>query len=143
MREVDNFSVALQNYNLRRALCVYREIVVLKYEEMPDDNYDLSKIEIDFSHVSFERVSEPKEIEPYLLDYLEREGYLPDGNLYFLRTAQVADIVYWIWEFESDGDKTYATATQDSNGDTSLGCDTDYYGLSPEQYILGDYHNCF
>ena len=110
---------------------------------MPENNKDLSKIEIDFPHASFDEVSEPKEIEPYVLDYLEREDYLPDGKLKFLRTAKVDDTVYWIWGFTSESEKTYVTATQDKNGDTCLGCDTDYYGLTPEQYILGDYHNCF
>lgn len=116
---------------------------MLTYEQMPEDNSDLSKISIDFPHVSFDDVSEPKEIEPYLLDYLKIEGYSPDGDLTFLRTALVEETVYWIWEFISQGEKTYATATQDTNGDTSLGCDTDLYNLTPEQYILGDYHECF
>jgi hypothetical protein len=116
---------------------------MIAYEDMPEDNKDLAKIEIDFEHVSFDKVSEPTEIEPYLLDYLNREGYSPDTSVSFVRTAQVADITYWIWEYLSDGEKTYATATQDKNGDTSLGCDTDYYDLTPEQYMLGDFHNCF
>lgn len=116
---------------------------MLTYEEMPEDNKELSKIAIDFPHVTFDEVSAPEVIEPHLLDYLKREGYSPDGELKFLRTAKVEDTVYWIWNFISDGEKTYATATQDKNGDTSLGCDTDCYGLTPEQYILGDYHECF
>ena len=116
---------------------------MLTSEEMPERNEDLAKVEIEFDHVSFDLVSEPKEIEPYLIEYLEREGFTPDDNLRFLRTAQVEEKVYWIWEFTSDGEKAYATATQDKNGGTSVGCDTDYYGLTPEQFILGDYHNCF
>lgn len=116
---------------------------MLSYEEMPEDNEELAKIEVDFPHVSFKEVSEPKVIEPHLLDYLKREGYKPDGELQFLRTAQVEDIVYWIWVFTSQGEKTYATATQDEEGNTSVGCDTDYYSLTPEQYILGDFHDCF
>lgn len=116
---------------------------MLTYEQMPEDRKDLSKIKTDFPHVSFDEVSEPKEIEPYLLDYLQRKNYHPDGELKFLRTAQVKGTVYWIWEFTSKSEKAYATATQDKYGDTSLGCDTDYYGLTPEQYILGDYHDYF
>ena len=116
---------------------------MLSYDEMPEDNAELAKIKIDFPHVSFDEVSEPKEIEPYLLDYLKVEGYPPDEKVKFIRTAQVEDTVYWIWEFFSDEEKTYATATQDDDENTSLGCDTDYYGLTPEQYILGDYHKCF
>jgi hypothetical protein len=116
---------------------------MLSYDEMPEDNAELAKIEINFPHVPFSEVSEPNEIELYLLDYLKVEGYVPDSKIKFIRTAQVEDTVYWIWEYISDGKKTYAIATQDEEGNTSLGCDTDYYGLTPEQYILGDYHNCF
>ena len=116
---------------------------MIGYDEMPEDNAELTKIQIDFPQVPFSKVSEPSEIEPHLLDYFNREDYTPDGNLTFLRTAQVEDTVYWIWEFISDGDKSFATATQDKEGNGCLGCDTDYYGLTPEQYILGDYHNCF
>jgi hypothetical protein len=110
---------------------------------MPEDNEELSKIEIGFPHASLGEVAEPKEIEPHLLDYLKIEDYEPDGKLQFIRTALVNETVYWIWEFTSSGEKIYATATQNEQGDTSLGCDTDYYGLTPEQYILGDYHECF
>lgn len=116
---------------------------MLTYEEMPENNEDLAKIEIDFPHVPLQKIADPKEIEPYLLDYLEREDFAPDGALKFLRTAQVEEVVCWIWEFYSQGEKSYATASQDKNGDTGLGCGTDYYKLTPEQYILADYHQCF
>ena len=109
---------------------------------MPDDNSELANIEIDFPEASFNDVSEPSVIEPYLLDYLKREGYKPDGELKFIRTAVVEDTVYWIWSFFTDGEYAYATATQDKNDNTGLGCDTNDYGLSPEQYIWADYHNC-
>ena len=116
---------------------------MLTFEEMPEDNNDLSKVDVEFPHVSFDEVSKPENIEPHLLDYLKRENYKPDGELHFLRTALVEQTVYWIWGFECDGEKAYATATQDQNDDTSVGCDLNDYNLSPEQYILGDYHNCF
>lgn len=112
------------------------------YEEMPDDNAELANLDIDFPKVSFNKVSEPEEIEPHLLDYLDREGYKPDDGLQFIRTAQVFEQTYWIWSFVTDGEEAYATATQDEEGDTGLGCDTNDYKLSPEQYILADYHNC-
>lgn len=116
---------------------------MLSYDEMPEDNAELANIEIDFPHVPFSEVSEPNEIEPYLVDYLKVEGFPPDGKVQFIRTALVEDTVYWIWVLSSGGEKVYATATQDRDGNTGLGCDTDYYGLTPEQYILGDYHECF
>ncbi len=116
---------------------------MLTFDEMPQDNKDLSKVDVEFPHVSLDEVSGPEDIEPHLLDYLEREDYKPDGDLHFLRTALVEKKVYWIWKFECEGEKAYATATQDEDGNTSVGCDLDDYNLSPEQYILGDYHDCF
>ena len=116
---------------------------MLSNDEIPENNAELAKIKIEFPHVPFSEISEPNEIEPYLLDYLEVEGFPPDGEVKFIRTALVEETVYWIWEFYSDGEKIYATATQDKYGNTGLGCDADYYGLTPEQYILGDYYECF
>ena len=116
---------------------------MLSYEQMPGNNAALAKIPVDFPHVPLDEVADPKEIEPYLLDYLKVEDYGPDsGDLKFLRTALVGKTVYWIWEFVTGGQKAYATATQDENGDTSVGCDTNDYNLTPEQYILADYHKC-
>jgi hypothetical protein len=115
---------------------------MLTYDEMPDDNADLAKVNVGFPHASSTEVADSNEIEPYLMDYLEQEGYKPDVALQFLRTALVAETVYWIWAFATDGEAAYAIATQDKDGQTSLGCDTNYYGLTPEQYVLADYHNC-
>ena len=115
---------------------------MLTYDEMPEDNADLAKITVEFPHVPLSEVSDPKEIESYLLDYLDREGYKPHGPLQFLRTALVEDTVYWIWAFVTDSENAYAVATQDADGRTSVGCDTNDFGLTPEQYVLADYHKC-
>ena len=37
----------------------------------------------------------------------------------------------------------YVTATVSPDGSTSIGYEENHYGLSPEQFILGDYHNVF
>ena len=115
---------------------------MLTYDEMPDDNVELAKIAVEFPHVPLSEVSDPKEIEPYLIDYLKREGYTADAPLQFLRTALVENTVYWIWGFSTDGENAYAVATQDADGHTSVGCDTNDFGLTPEQYMLADYHKC-
>lgn len=116
---------------------------MLTYEQMPEDNEELAKIEIEFEHVPLDMVYKPEEIEPHMLEYLEIEGFVLDNKLKFLRTAKVEDCIYWIWEFTSDSEKTYATAQRDKDGEITIGFETDYYGLTPEQYILGDYHACF
>ena len=112
--------------------------------EPPDNNADLAHLDIELPHVSFEDVSEPKEIEPYLLEYLRVEGFEPDvDSLEFIRTAEIGGTTYWIWRFLSDGDSCYGTATQTRDGSTGLGCAQDHWKLTPEQYIFGDYHGCF
>ena len=116
---------------------------MLSYEEMPEDNAELAKIKIDFPHAPTNEASSSKELEPELLEYLDVEGFPSAGSLTFLRTALVEDTVYWIWALYSDEEKIFATAARDKEGNVTLGCETDYYGLSPEQYILGDYYNCF
>ena len=115
---------------------------MLSFEEMPENNADLAKIKVEFSHVPLADVADPTEIEPYLLAYLELEGYKPDGDLKFLRTALVEETVYWIWSFITGNEAAYAVATQDPEENRTLGGDTNDYNLTPEQYILADYHNC-
>lgn len=80
-----------------------------------------------------------------VLDYLSDE--VPDGesltasDLVFVRTAQVENSRYWIWRFnEPDGDAAYATVSAAPDGTATIGYETDYYGLTPEQFILGDHH---
>jgi len=86
-----------------------------------------------------------------ILEYLSIE--MPDGDqltasdLKFLRTAEIYDeSFFWTWEFEdpSDGVKCYVTVEEKVHGgSTCVGYDEDYYGLTPEQFILGTYHNVF
>ena len=68
---------------------------------------------------------------------------LREGDLSFVRTADVEGTKYWIWSFtEPDGESAYATVAVSSSGST-LGYDANTYDLSPEQFILGDYHQVF
>ena len=118
--------------------------VIPEASDLPEDNAKLAKVEVSFPTIPLSQVSPPSDIEPHLRDYLSVEGFaLEKGTLQFLRIALVHDTVYWIWQFLSDGEKCYATATQDADDETCLGCGVDYHGLSPEQYILGDYYDCF
>ncbi|MGI9235256.1 MAG: hypothetical protein ACR2RD_16610 [Woeseiaceae bacterium] len=111
---------------------------------VPEDNADLAKLDIHLPSVPSEEVSGPAEIEPYLLEYLKREGFPPNnGEIDFIKIVRIEGVIYWIWRFDSDGDSCYATATQKSDGSTGVGCDTDYWDLTPDQYIFGDYHECF
>ena len=111
---------------------------------IPDSNEELATLDIQLPVVSSDEVSGPNEIEPYLLDYLKREGFPPDcGKLDFIKTVRIKETTYWIWRFKSDGESCYATATQESDGSTGVGCSTDHWNLTPDQYVFGDYHGCF
>lgn len=121
---------------------------MISFEEMPEDNAELAKLEIEFPRL------EPDSADscPVSLDdvvaYLRLES--PDGEsvqadqLRFLRTALVAQHRYWIWAFrESDGTDCFATVSESPDGTTCTGYGDNYHGLTPEQFVLGDYHNVF
>ena len=118
------------------------EVSMLSFEEMPDDNEDLAKININFPPIPNTESVDPNIFMPEMLEYLELEGFKPDGELKYLRTALVEETSFWIWEFTSDNEKCYATVDKKENA-ICYGCDTDYFGLTPEQFILGTYHQCF
>jgi hypothetical protein len=64
-----------------------------------------------------------------------------EADLRFLRTARVEDADYWIWGYvESAGAECYVTVSRRADGETTIGYDENYDGLTPEQFILGEYH---
>lgn len=79
------------------------------------------------------------------MDYLRLEGEeVRAQGLEFVRTAAVEDVSYWLWRFEAgDGSECYATVSQGPDKGTTLGYEQNWYGLSPEQFILGDFHQVF
>jgi hypothetical protein len=108
---------------------------------MPEDNADLAAIAVEFPSVPSEKVVSPDKIVPDLLDYLGREGLAPDAQLRFLRNALVEKTLYLIWAFEVGGEPAFATASIHKRV-RCLGCGQNHRGLTPEQYILADYHDC-
>jgi hypothetical protein len=121
---------------------------MLSYGDMPEDNADLAGIDVSFARLEDDSAEScPVPIEQ-ILDYLGDE--VPNGDLLeaedlvFIRTAQVAEIAYWIWRFEEpDGTPAYATVSRDPDGSVCIGYDSNDFGLTPEQFMLGEYHNVF
>ena len=113
---------------------------MLTREEMPDDNAKLAAIPVELPHGP-DRVTPPGEIEPDLREYLRLEGLVPDGELRFLRTAVFERTLYWVWAFETGGEPAYATAYT-RNRQSSLCAQLNYWGLSPEQFVLAVHHHC-
>lgn len=116
---------------------------------MPDDNAALANVQVEFPALRDDSADSSPTSVPALLDYLADE--VPDGDrlterdLTFVRTAQVADAEYWLWRFREpgpDGEDAFVTVSR-RGGQVCVGYGTDYYGLTPEQYILGDYHEVF
>ena len=116
---------------------------------MPDDNADLARVSVEFERLTPDSPSGCPVPPQDLLDYLADE--VPDGELLtaadltFVRTAKVADADYWVWRFREpgpDGKDAYATVSA-SAGEVITGYEANYYGLTPEQFVLGDYHQVF
>ena len=116
---------------------------------MPEDNHDLALVQVSFPPLADDSPASCPVSVSEVLEYLAAEApggeTLEPSDLFFLRTAQVADVRYWIWRFfEPDGgDEAYVTVAQEQDGLTCVGYDANYYGLTPEQFLLGDYHNVF
>lgn len=121
---------------------------MISYDDMPDENAELAHIAVSFPRLEPDSLQScPVELNR-ILNYLSLE--VPNGDclqpddLEFLRTADVEGTAYWIWRFlEPKGDQAYAVVSHRPDGVVTVGYDTNYYGLSPEQFILGDYHNVF
>lgn len=121
---------------------------MLDASQMPEDNADLAKIVIDCDRLPDDDPSSCPVSLDELLRYLVLEvpdgDALTQGDLAFCRTADVAGTHYWIWAFdEPDGEASYATVARSPNGNITLGYEANYYALTPEQYLLGDYHEVF
>jgi hypothetical protein len=120
---------------------------MLRLEHMPDDNADLANVAVSFPTLP-DAAAEPPVSTQEILDYLALE--VPDGDrlrakdLVFLRTAQVAEMQYWLWRFtEPGGGEAYATVSRSPDGTVCVGFEGNDYGLAPEQFMLSDYHNVF
>jgi hypothetical protein len=121
---------------------------MIPFDNMPEDNARLAHISIDFPLLQLNTSESCPVPLSDVVEYLRLE--LPDGDtinarrLKFLRTAQVAEQRYWIWAFqEADGTHCYITVATTPEGSSCIGYEENYYKLTPEQFMLGDYHNVF
>jgi len=126
-----------------------RRAKVPRFDEMPKDNADLAGVAVDFPRLREDSASSAPTAIQNVLDYLALEvpngDQLTDRDLTFVRTALVADAEYWLWRFREpgpDGQDAFVTVSRRGGG-VAVGYDPDHYGLTPEQFILGDYHQVF
>ncbi len=131
---------------VRRQRMAY--MTMIPFEEMPEDNDDLAHVQVTFPLLAPNTADSCPLPLSDVVEYLRLEtmdGPLFNGDrLHFLRSAQVGDRRYWIWSFdEPDGSGCYATVSQSPDGSSCIGYDENSHGLTPEQFMLGDYHNVF
>lgn len=114
---------------------------ILPPDPRPDDIANLAKIPVELPHVPLQDIAAPESFVPDVIEYLRLEEYQPDGEFRFLRTADVAGSLYYIWQFESDGSNCYATVRLCDDA-SYVGCHENEWDLTPEQYIMADYRDC-
>ena len=119
------------------------------FEEMPDDNRLLREIQVDFPRLTRDNASPCPIGVSEILRYLGREApggdALTRADLTFVRTARVADRSAWLWRFnEPDGGAdAFVAVWSEGPGRNMLSYEDNAYGLTPEQFLLGDYHGVF
>ncbi|MCP4607358.1 MAG: hypothetical protein GY845_01405 [Planctomycetes bacterium] len=125
---------------------------MITYDEMPDDNAELAKIEIDFPYLKNNTAVSCPSLMTEILEYLSMEcpngDNIKEEDLIFLRTAKLKKTKYWIWKFfDQDGAECYVTVSSWKRilllKTICIGYDENYYGLTPEQYILGEFYEVF
>lgn len=118
---------------------------MIPYNNMPADNADIAKIEIDFPRLTADTAESCPCPMQDTVDYLHHEAEtVTADDLEFIRTAQVANHRYWIWRFhDEDGEECYVTVCYEPDGSRCIGYNDNHYDLTPEQFILGDYHSVF
>ena len=115
---------------------------------LPDENERLAEVQVELARLSDDTPASAPLTIGELMKYLALE--VPGGDklttvdLEFQRTADLGDAQYWVWSlFEPDtGDRAFAIIRQDPDG-SLRSYDTDYYGLSAEQFVLGHYCGCW
>ena len=98
---------------------------------------------MEFPQLDKEQTARYPEFIDEVIDYLVNEGQdiFPE-DLTFLRSALVADVRYWLWEFfDYANERCFVMACEDRGG-RCIGYDR-ADGLTPEQAVLADYHACY
>jgi len=117
---------------------------MLPRQEMPEYRADLASVHVEFPSLDAADTARHVEFMDELMQYLDVEADVFDpADLTFLRSAQVSEQKFWIWEFyDPMGEHCYATVSEGPRGGTSVSYDTSE-GLTPEQFMLAEYHACY
>ena len=109
----------------------------------PPDPDELPNLNVEFPLLADDSPDSSPRPMSDVLRYLRDEAAPEEpteADLQFLRTARVEDADYWIWRYvESDGAECYVTVSRRAN-ETTVGYEENYERLTPEQYMLAEYH---
>jgi len=112
---------------------------------LPSNLADWRDVPISFPPLPHKIAESPPRSEDDVFNYIQLESADLDeaqrSRLRFVRTAQVGEANYWLWEYtESNGDLCYVTLRHDPGISNILSLDW-CNGLTHEQFLLADYYN--
>jgi hypothetical protein len=114
-------------------------------KNLPGDAAEWTSVSVSFPRLEQDSADSCPMTEDQVFDYTRLES--ADRNkservqLRFVRTARVADVSCWLWEYtEEDGQLCYVSFRQNVDGSSVL-CIRDSNNLSHEQYLLADYYD--
>lgn len=118
---------------------------MLNFEDLPDDNAELAGLSVSFPTLKDNSFTSCPVSLKEIAAYVARESgeVVNAEQLKFVRTARVADHDYWLWTLtESDGQRAYVSVSR-AGPAVQVGYSPDTYGLTAEQFMLGDYYDVF
>src|SRR5690349_10652933 len=93
---------------------------------LPDDAANWTNVSVTLPHLEKDSTDSCPASEDRIFAYVRLESADTDlserTRLRFVRTARVADVAYWLWEYiEADGQLCYVVFRQNGDGSTVLG----------------------
>lgn len=121
---------------------------MIRLADLPEDNADLVKISVSFPLLDEDTEQSCPVSRENMLEYLSCEAL--DGEnarsvpLIFVRTAAILKNKYWLWRFtDGDGVEAFLCVEQKCGNQFNISYLANDYGLTPEQYLLGQYYRVF
>lgn len=80
------------------------------------------------------------EVAALVVEEVPEVGARTGADLDFVRTAALDDVRCWVWRLTDVGDgfDAYAAISEDADG-VRFGYAVDQWGLTPEQFVIGDH----
>ena len=115
----------------------------IEFDAMPTSTLALAELDITLPRLDELTEADSPVTTADLLNYLIETLNETTGQLRFVQTAKIKTKCYWLWQYETDKKSYYATVCQRANGDVSIGFEQNYGNWTPDQYLIGDYHDFF